>query len=139
MRGARLHLLRAMIDLRTMVDDRPDQGSCNLPSMDNLRAKLSDNIHDICGVFPYVIGDFYAGTAGVPQRPDLSATGLCSSADAVVSMWMLHKILAVPGISPPIRTWALGVFERIGTVGNIRQGLNLKTLYMRSQSMLSPH
>jgi hypothetical protein len=82
MRGVRSHLLRVMIDLRLMADERPDHGCCKLPSMNDLRTKLSNNIHDICGVFPYVIGGFFAGTAGVQQRPDLSVTDLAYSADA---------------------------------------------------------
>lgn len=135
-RCARLHLLRGMIDLHLLLKQRPNQTLGNLPSLEDVRTSISDTVHDICAVFPYLLGDFYAGLHNGLSDPCMSSSLTATSADATVSLWLLHKVLAVPGISSAIRTWALGVCERIGTVGNIRQGNNLKLLYSQEQPML---
>ena len=137
MRAARLHLLRAMIDLRLMSKQRQNPSPCNLPSFFDIRDRISDNIHDICAAFPYLLGDFYAGMPGFSPGPHLYASEMSPSGSAAIALWLLHKVLAVPGVSSAIRVWALGVFERLGTVGNIRHGLNLKRLYSQDQPIQS--
>lgn len=138
LRVARLHLLRVMIDIHLITKQRPHIDHPALSTIPSLRIKISETIHDICAVFPYVVGGFYAGTAvGASPRPDLYASGASPSVHAAATLWILHKVLAVPGISPAIRTWVLGVFERIGTMGNIRQGINMCNLYRQDRPILS--
>jgi hypothetical protein len=136
MRAARLHLLRAMIDLCLIAEQRENPSSCNLPSFGDIRTRISDTIHDICAALPYLLGDFYAGMPGTSPSPHLYTSDMSPSGSAAIVMWLLHKVLAVPGVSSAIRAWALKVFERLGTVGNIRHGLNLKRLYSQDHPML---
>ena len=129
MRCNRLHLLRIMIDLHLMVNKRPDLGHCNLPTITDIRTKLSETIHDICASMPCLVGDFCAGVASLSRQPDTSAAAKFCSGSAATALWILHKVCDVPGLSPAVKAWVLDVFDRVGTVGNIRQGINLKKLY----------
>ena len=137
MSAAHMHLLRAMIDLHLMVRERLDIVDSGLPSPVTIRTKLSNDINDICGSFPCLLGYFYAGVAGTSAGSDVYASGSSSSTDATGAMWMLHKVLCVPGLSPAVKRWGLGVFERLGTDGNIRQSLNLRDLYAQGRPELT--
>lgn len=137
MRCNRLHLLRVMIDLHLMSNKRTDLGDCNLPTIDDLRCKLSETIHDICASMPCLVGSFCAGLSSSSSRPLTSATSECCSVSAVAALWILHRVCDVPVLSPAVKAWVLDVFDRVGTVGNIRQGTNLKKLYSRNYSTLT--
>ena len=129
MRCNRLHLLRVTIDLQLMVNKRPGLDDCNLPTITDIHTKLSETIHDICASMPCLVGDFCAGVAGLSRQPDISAASECYSGSAGAALWILHKVCDVPGLSPAVKAWVLDVFDRVGTVGNIHQGINLKKLY----------
>ncbi|EME88240.1 uncharacterized protein MYCFIDRAFT_169896 [Pseudocercospora fijiensis CIRAD86] len=98
MRGVQLHLIRAMMDLRSMTTENT---SSALPSFADLQQKLSETVHHICGSIPYALGD-------VARNEVISGP----SADLPALLWVLHKVCCIPGLSPEIRYWANDTYAK---------------------------
>jgi len=49
--------------------------------------------------------------------------------DNIALLWALHKVCRVPGREPGLKAWIVKVLKGIGTVGEMRQALNLSKLH----------
>ena len=128
-RCIRLHLLAIMKDLFVLLQQYPISQPPPLPSPAAMRATVNTTVDDVCASVPLLLGDI--DTDGILRSVKTAGNRgkLCNS---ITLMWSLHKICRVPGLDPRLKEWIVKMLERIGTVGELRQTLNLSKVHGNS-------
>ncbi|MCJ1225005.1 hypothetical protein MMC12_001652 [Toensbergia leucococca] len=127
-RLARLHLLRALLDLGKLNAEDPvlEPRLDSMPSLEHVLQVQCSDVEDICASVPFLLGDVdEAGSlcAGKEHKPRPS--------DALGLIWVLVKLCYVPGLHPAVRAWICDIFHRLGSAGGLKIGLRLSKVYTK--------
>ncbi len=128
-RCVRLHLFRTLYELFSCLQQHPVLPSHTLPTPAVVRANVLTTVNDICASVPYLLGDIDTNGALRSFRSTAGDRGKLSNNIAL--LWSLHKVCRVPNLEPGLKAWIIRVLERIGTVGEMRQALNLSRMHSK--------
>ena len=128
-RCVRLHLLVTMRKLLVLNQQHPISPRLPLPTPAAMRAIAYSTVNDICASVPLLLGDIDTNGNLCSVKTAGNRGKLCNR---VTLMWSLHKMCRVPGLDPGLKKWIVKILERIGTVGEMRQALNLSKMHAES-------
>ncbi len=129
-RCVRLHLFHTLYELLLLLQKHPIWPPPSLPTPAVVRGTVLANVNDICASVPYLLGDI--DTNGTLRCFSSIAGDRGKLSNSIALLWSLHKVCRVPNLEPGLEAWVVRVLERIGTVGEMRQALNLSRMHSTS-------
>ncbi|MCJ1250705.1 hypothetical protein MMC30_007933 [Trapelia coarctata] len=135
-RCTRLHLLQTFVEISFLLKQCLISPPPAFPSPAALRAIVSSTVTDISASVPFLLGDIDA--LGTLRSGKATAGARGKLSDSIALLWALHKVCRVPGLELGLKAWIVRVLERIGTVGEMRQALNLSRLHSTPALALRP-
>lgn len=129
-RCARLHLFHTLYELFLLLQWHPIWPPPSLPTPAVVRGIVLATVNDICASVPYLLGDI--DTNGNLRCFSSIAGDRGKLSNSIVLLWSLHKVCRVPNLEPGLKAWVVKILKRIGTVGEMRQALNLSRMHSTS-------